>query len=147
MIPIPQDDSTRQRMIDEIEASVGDFHGVAGFSVLRTERPGSAIGAHGGIQDDVQLDRVLTRMRMQPVGAFGGKLVIVCTKPEREWRIARLSGVRGVAPKFVDDRVFTDEQAAQTEVFKMRLDQYPAEDGMPEHCTPAWKSRGENWGA
>jgi hypothetical protein len=147
MIPIPQDDTTQQRMIDEIQASVEDFHGVPGFSVLRTERPGSAIGAHGGIQDDVQLDRVLTRMRMQPVGAFGGKLVIVCTEPERAWRIARLSGIRGVAPQFVDDRVFTDEQAAQTEIFKMRLTQYPAEDGMPQHCTPAWKSRGENWGA
>lgn len=147
MIPIPQDDASRQRMIREVEASVSDFRGVAGFSVLRTERPGSAIGAHGGIQDDVRLDRVLTRMRMQPVGAFGGKLVIVCTRPERQWRIARLSGIRGVAPQFVDDRVFTDEQAAQTEILKMRFTQYPAEDGMPEHCTPAWKSRGENWGA
>ena len=39
----------------------------------------------------------------------------------------------------------TDEQSAQTEIFAMRLEQYPAEDGMPEHCTPAWKARGENW--
>ncbi|MDT5192192.1 MAG: hypothetical protein QOI28_4443, partial [Mycobacterium sp.] len=30
-------------------------------------------------------------------------------------------------------------------IFAMRLEQYPAEDGMPEHCTPAWKARGENW--
>lgn len=147
MIPIPRDDAARQKMLDEIQASVVDFHGVAGFSVLRTERPGSAIGPHGGIREDVQLDRVLTRMRMQPTGAFGGKLVIVCTKLEQEWRIARLSGIRGVPPKFVDDRVFTDEQTAQAEIFTMRLAQYPAEDGMPEHCTPAWKARGENWGA
>ena len=147
MIPIPQDDATQQKMIDEIEASVEDFHGVPGFSVLRTEKPGSAIGAHGGIQDDMQLDRVLTRMRMQPTAAFGGKLVIICTKPEQEWRIARLSGIRGIPAKFVDDRVFTDEQAAQTEIFKMRLKQYPAEDGMPKHYTPGWKARGENWGA
>ena len=145
MIPIPQDDATQQKMQSEIEASVEDFHGVAAFSVLRTERPGSAIGVHGGIQDDVQLDRVLTRMRMQPTAAFGGKLIIVCTKPEQEWRIARLSGIRGVPPRFADDRVFTDEQAAQAEIFAMRLDQYPAEDGMPEHYTPAWKARGENW--
>jgi hypothetical protein len=147
MIPIPQDDATQQKMLDEIEASVEDFRGVPGFSVLRTEKRGSAIGARAGIQDDIQLDRVLTRMRMQPTGAFGGKLIIVCTKPEQEWRIARLSGIRGVPPKFVDDRVITDEQAAQAEIFKMRLEQYPAEDGMPEHCTPAWKARGENWGA
>jgi hypothetical protein len=147
MIPIPQDDATQQQMLDEIQASVEDFHGVPGFSVLRTEKPGSAIGAHAGIQDDVKLDRVLTRMRMQPTGAFGGKLIIVCTKLEQEWRIARLSGIRGIPPKFVDDRVFTDEQSAQTEIFAMRLEQYPAEDGMPEHCIPAWKARGENWGA
>ncbi len=146
MIPIPQDDDTQRKMLGEIEASVEDFRGVPGFSVLRTEKPGSAIGVHGGIQDDVQLDRVLNRMRWQPIGAFGGKLIIVCTKPEQQWRIARLSGIRGVPPKFADDRVFTDEQAAQAEVFAMRLEQYPAEDGMPEHYTPAWKARGENWG-
>lgn len=146
MIPIPQDDETRQKMLDEVEASVVDFQGVAGFSVLRTEAPGSAIGVHGGILDDMQLDRVLTRMRMQPVGAFGGKLIIICTKPEQQWRIARLSGIRGVPPSFADERVFTDEQTAQAEIFAMRLEQYPAEDGMPEHCTPAWKARGENWG-
>jgi hypothetical protein len=145
MIPIPQDDATRQQMLDEIQASVEDFRGVPGFSVLRTEKPGSAIGAHGGIQDDVKLERVLTRMRMQPTGAFGGKLIIVCTKLEQEWRIARLSGIRGVPPKFIDTRVFADEQSAQAEIFAMRLEQYPAEDGMPEHCTPAWKARGENW--
>jgi hypothetical protein len=146
MIPIPEDDETRDTMLGEVEACVADFHGVAGFSVLRTEAPGSAIGVHGGIQDDVQLDRVLTRMRMQPTGAFGGKLIIVCTKPEQEWRIARLSGIRGVPPRFVEDLVFADEQAAQAVIFAMRLDQYPAEDGMPEHYTPAWKARGENWG-
>lgn len=147
MIPIPRDDATRRRMLDEVQASVEDMRGVAGFSVLRTEAPGSAIGAHGGIQDDVVLDKVLTRMRMQPTGAFGGKLIIVCTKLEREWRIARLSGIRGLPPTFVDDRVFTDEQDAQATIVEMRFDQYPAEDGMPLHCTPAWKSRGENWGA
>jgi len=145
MIPIPEDDATRQKMLAAIQASVADFHGVPGFSVVRTERAGTAAGAHGGIQDDIQLDRVLTRMRMQPAGAFGGKLVIICTKPELEWRIARLSGIRGVPPKFVDERVFTDEQAAQAEIFDMRFTQYPAEDGMPEHYTPAWKTRGENW--
>lgn len=132
-------------MLDQVRASIVDFRGVPGFSVLRTEQPGSAIGAHGGIQDDVKLDRVLNRMRMQPTGAFGGKLIIVCTKAEAEWRIARLSGIRGISPQFVDDRIFTDEHEAQAEIFAMRFDQYPAEDGMPEHYTPAWKVRGENW--
>jgi hypothetical protein len=51
-----------------------------------------------------------------------------------------------VAPSFVDGRVFTDEQAAQAEIFRMRLEQFPEEDGMPEQFTPAWKAPGgENW--
>ena len=41
---------------------------------------------------------------------------------------------------------FTDEQEAQAEIFRMRLEQFPEEDGMPEHFNPAWKSPGgENW--
>lgn len=144
---IPDDDASRARMLAEVRASVDAMKGVAGFSVVRTERPGSAIGAQGGIQDDAELDKVLIRMRAQPVGAFGGKLVIVCTEPERQWRIARLSGVRGVPPSFVDDVVFTDENEAQYEVFRRRLEQYPSDDGLPEHFTPAWKRPGgENWG-
>lgn len=147
MIRIPRELEVRRRMLDAVRASVNMMRGVAGFSVVRTERQGSAIGVHGGIQEDMQLDRVLIRMRAQRPDSFGGKLIIVCTKPDQEWRIARLSGVRGVAPTFVDDKVFTDEQEAQAEIFRMRLDQFPEEDGMPEHFTPAWKfPGGENWG-
>jgi hypothetical protein len=146
VIRIPRDQQIRRKMLDAVRASVDMLRGVAGFSVVRTEKPGSAMGPHGGIQEDMQLDRVLIRMRAQPPHAFGGKLIIVCTKREQEWRIARLSGVRGVPPALVDDRVFTDEQEAQHEIFRMRLDQYPEEDGMPEHFDPSWKQPGgENW--
>lgn len=146
MIPIPRDPETRDHMIAEVQASVDMMQGVTGFTVGRPEVPGSAIGIHGGIQDDVQLDKVLLRMRAQPIAAFGGKLIIVCTKTDQEWRIARLTGVRGQAPTFIDDRIFTDEQQAQAEIFKIRLDQYPEEDGMPEHFTPGWTAPGgENW--
>jgi hypothetical protein len=121
MYRIPRQAEIRERMLDAVRTSVQMLKGVAGFSVVRTERPGSAIGPHGGIQEDMQLDKVLIR-------------------------IARLSGVRGVAPTFVDDHVFTDEQEAQAEIFRMRLEQFPEDDGMPEHFTPAWKSPGgENW--
>jgi hypothetical protein len=143
---IPGQAEIRQRMLDAVRTSVEMLKGVAGFSVVRTERPGSAIGPHGGIQEDMQLDKVLIRMRASRPDSYGGKLIIICTKPEQEWRIARLSGVRGVAPTFVDDHVFTDEQEAQAEIFRMRLEQFPEDDGMPEHFTPAWKSPGgENW--
>lgn len=145
MYPIPQDDETRQRMIAEVERSVEDMRGVAGFSVVRTDEPGSVNGVHGGIQEHLDLERVLMRMRLQPLGAHGGKLVIVCTKPDREWKLARMSDVRGVPPQIIDDIVFDDEQSAQAVVFRMRLDQYPETDGMPEDYDPSWKSRGENW--
>ena len=147
MIRIPSELDVRRRMLETVRASVEMMRGIAGFSVVLTERRGSVVGVHGGIQEDMQLDKVLIRMRAQRPDAFGGKLVIVCTKPDREWRIARLSGVRGVAPTFVGEQTFPDEQEAQAEVFRMRLDQFPENDGMPEHFTPAWKAPGgENWG-
>jgi hypothetical protein len=65
MYKIPHQAEIRQRMLDAVRASVEMLKGVAGFSVVRTERPGSAIGAHGGIQEDMQLDKVLIRMRDQ----------------------------------------------------------------------------------
>jgi hypothetical protein len=40
-------------MLDAVRASVDMLRGVAGFSVVRTEKPGSAIGPHGGIQEDM----------------------------------------------------------------------------------------------
>jgi hypothetical protein len=146
MYRIPREPEDRQRLSDAVQKSVEMLEGVAGFSVVETERPGSAIGPHGGIQEDMQLDKVLIRMRASRPDSYGGKLVIVCTRPEQEWRIARLSGIRGVGPAFVGDQVFTDEQEAQAEIFRMRLDQFPEEDGMPEHYDPAWKAPGgENW--
>ena len=72
------------------------------------------------------LKRVLLRMRGTPTK---GKLVVICMKVDAEWRIARLSGVRGVPPEFVDDKIYTDEQEIQHDIFLMRLDEMPEEDG------------------
>jgi len=66
--------------------------------------PGDTTTVTGGIHEDFQLNRVLLRMRAQPAK---GKLVVVCTKIEKEWRIARLSGIRGVPPEFVTDKSTT----------------------------------------
>ncbi|QLQ11741.1 MAG: N,N-dimethylformamidase, small subunit [Nocardioidaceae bacterium] len=134
-------------MLATVRSSVEQLRGVAGFSVVDTEAPGSAIEPHGGIQEDVRLDKVLIRMRASSLDAYGGKLIIACTKPEQEWRIARLSSVRGKAVTFVDDRVFGDEQDAQAEIFRMRLEEFPAEDGMPENFHQGYKRPGaDNWG-
>jgi hypothetical protein len=146
MFPIPPPRSEgRERLIAEHEAATEMMKGVAGYSVVRTEAPGSTVDPHGGIMEDWQLARVLVRMRAMEVAAYGGKLIVICTKPDREWRIGRLTGIRGVVPEFVGDKVFTDEQEAHDEIFRMRLDQYPERDGMPEHFSEAWKRRGDNW--
>ena len=67
-------------------------------------------------------------MRAQPAK---GKLVVVCTEVEKEWRIARLSGIRGVPPEFVTDKVYDNEQDPQHDIFLMRLEEFAETDGFP----------------
>jgi hypothetical protein len=143
MIAIPKKGTAeRDRLIKEHEACMKSMKGVAGCSVLRCETPGDTTNISGGIHEDFLLNRVLLRMRAQPAK---NKLVVVCTKLEKEWRIARLSGIRGVAPKFVTDKVYDDEQMVQHDIFVMRLDELSETDGMPEHFNQGWKRHDDNW--
>ncbi|MBZ9772544.1 N,N-dimethylformamidase, small subunit [Mesorhizobium sp. CO1-1-8] len=109
-------------MIVEHEACLNSMKGVAGSSVLLAETPGDVTSVGGGIQTDRQLGRLLVQLRKQPVA---GKLIAVCTKHDKEWRIARLSGVKGIPPAFADDRVFGDEHEVQHAIFLMRLEAMP----------------------
>jgi hypothetical protein len=144
--PIPPPGSEdRDRMIAEHRACIDHMKGVAGCSILRTERPGSAIEPYGGIHQYMDLAKVLVRMRAMQPGAFGGKYVVICTKPDEEWRIGRLSGIRGVPPSFVNDKVYDDENEIQHDIFLMRLDQYPERDGEPEDAHDGWKRHDDNW--
>ena len=146
MFPIPPSASEdRKRIIEEHKRCIGYMKGIAGNSIVRTEAPGSVAGVHAGIHADKQLAKVLVRMRAQQPGAHGGKLVAICLEPDKAWRIGQLSGIRGVPPKFVDDRIFDNEQDIQHEIFLMRLEQYPETDGMPEHFHEGWKRRDDNW--
>lgn len=146
MFPIPQRDSeARERMTAEHRACINDMKGVAGCSILRTERPGSAIGPHGGIHEQMDLAKVLVRMRAMQPGAYGGKYVVICTEPDRQWRVGRLTGIRGQPPRLVNDKVYTDENEIQHDIFLMRLDQYPETDGMPEDFHEGWKRHDDNW--
>lgn len=148
MYPIPPADSAdRERIIEEHRTAIEYMKGVRGNSILRTERPGSAIAPYGGIHEDKQLAKVLVRMRAQQPGAHGGKLVVICIEPDKAWRIGRLSGIRGVPPSYVDERIFYDEQEVQHEIFLLRLEQYPETDGMPEDFHEGWKRRDDNWAA
>jgi branched-chain amino acid transport system permease protein len=49
--------------------------------------------------------------------------VIVCTQPFREWRVARVTGVQGQAPIFVDEQVWSSEAEAMHAIFLKRIDE------------------------
>lgn len=49
--------------------------------------------------------------------------VIVCTKPFREWRLARMSGVRGKPPSFIDQRKYNSEAKAMHALFLKRVEE------------------------
>ena len=143
MIGIPPKGSPeRDRLIAEHKACIDSMKGVAGCSILRCATPGDTTEISGGIHDDFLLNRVLLRMRAVPAK---GKLVVICTKVEQEWRIARLSGVRGVLPDFVTDKVYDNEHDPQHDIFVMRLDELPESDGFPEHFREGWKRRDDMW--
>lgn len=143
MITIPPAGSAeREALIAEHKACVDLMEGVAGFSILKCETPGDTTVVTGGVHENPTLKRVLLRMRGE---SPAGKLIIVCTKVDKEWRIARLSGVRGVPPEFVGDKIYTSEQQIQHDIFLMRLDELPASAGMPEDYHEGWKRRSDNW--
>ncbi len=143
MIRIPKKGSKeRERLVKEHKACIDSMKGVAGCTILRCKTPGDTTEVSGGIHDDFLLNRVLLRMRGQPAR---NKLVVICTKVEKEWRIGRLSGIRGVPPVFVSDKVYDNEQDPQHDIFLMRLDELSETDGMPEHFHEGWKRRSDNW--
>jgi branched-chain amino acid transport system permease protein len=65
------------------------------------------------------LARVLNYLRRSPSTT---PFVIVCTKPFREWRIAKLSSERGKAPTLVDDQTYTSEAKAMHALFPRRIE-------------------------
>ena len=143
MIRIPSKGSKeRERLVKEHKACIDSMKGVAGCTILRCKTPGDTTEVSGGIHEDFVLNRVLLRMRGQPAR---NKLVVICTKVEKEWRIGRLSGIRGVPPVFVTDKVYSNEQDPQHDIFLMRLDELSETDGMPEHFHEGWKRRSDNW--
>ena len=140
----PQGSPDRERMIAEHRACIDSMKGVAGCTILRCKTPGDTTVVSGGIHADIQLNRVLLRMRAQPAR---NKLVVICTKVEKEWRIGRLSGIRGVPPEFVTDKVYDNEQDPQHDIFLMRLQEMTETDGYPEHFNEGWKRRDDRWTA
>ena len=143
MIRIPPKGSPdRDRLIAEHRACIDSMKGVPGCTILRCETPGDTTVVTGGIHEDIMLNRVLLRMRAQPAP---GKLLVICPKVEKEWRIGRTTGGRGVVPEFATDKVYDNEQDPQHDIFLMRLDEFSESDGYPEDFHEGWKRRNDMW--
>ncbi|MCO5064246.1 MAG: ABC transporter permease [Rhizobiaceae bacterium] len=63
------------------------------------------------------LQKIVNRMRG---GSVNNKLVLFCTKPHKEWILARLNG-RAKPITFYWDRKFTNLDEAEVEIYRMRL--------------------------
>jgi branched-chain amino acid transport system permease protein len=72
-----------------------------------------------GIHSDA-LDRVLNYFRRPNLLE---RYVIVCTRPFKQWRVARITGLPGEAPVFVDDRAYNSEAKAAHAIFLLRVEQ------------------------
>lgn len=71
------------------------------------------------------LQRVLNAMRRVPQK---GKFVLVCVKPHREWVVARLTGKRGDSPQIIPEMRFTDLEAAELAIFRLRWKEHTGAD-------------------
>ena len=146
MISIPKKGTPeRDRITAEHKACIDSMKGVPGCTILRCATPGDTTDVSGGIHEDFLLNRVLLRMRAAMPANGKGKLLVICIEPDKSWRIGRLAGIRGVAPVFVNDTIYDNEQDPQHDIFLMRLDEMDAEDGSPEHFNEGWKRRNDNW--
>jgi hypothetical protein len=63
------------------------------------------------------LQRLLRRFRGEPVE---GKYALLRIRPEREWMIVQFTGVKGEPLILHPDKVFSDWNAAEWAVFKLR---------------------------
>lgn len=71
------------------------------------------------------LQRILNAMRGGPLA---GKYVLVCTRPFREWKLARHPGRPGLPIEVVDGPVFASREEAEWAVFKLRWKDLTGED-------------------
>ncbi|MGH6919895.1 MAG: hypothetical protein ACREJ0_19585 [Geminicoccaceae bacterium] len=71
------------------------------------------------------LQRVLNTLRGGPLR---GKYVLVCTRPFREWVLARHPGERGKSVELLREHTFASKEEAEWAVFRMRWKEHTGED-------------------
>ena len=64
-----------------------------------------------------ELTLIVNRLRVMPLA---DRHVLVCTKPGREWMLAKIPPVRGAKMEFYEDQRFNDYDEGVWEVFKRR---------------------------
>ncbi len=102
VMPLLFDDQSRRCLIAEHKASpVGT----------------APTASKQGVEHSQDLRTVLDKMRRHPMA---GKYVTVCARMFAEYKIGRVTGVRGV-PVEILDGVFSSEEACEHAVFLMRI--------------------------
>ena len=79
---------------------------------LAREIKGNPSGPH---RPDVV--RLINRLFWAPMP---GRIVLVCIKDYREWKLGRLSGVRGKPIELINDQTYTDRGEAEWAVLELR---------------------------
>ena len=72
-----------------------------------------------------QLQRVLNTVRG---GALAGRYVLICTKPYREWVLARHPGRRGKRFEILNEHRFSSREEAEWAVFRLRWKEHTGQD-------------------
>jgi len=72
-----------------------------------------------------ELALVLNRLR---IGPLEERYIVVCTKPRREWAVARMPTERGQPLAFIEGAVFDNPDDASRKVFRLRWRAVTGED-------------------
>jgi hypothetical protein len=72
-----------------------------------------------------QLQRVLNTLRG---GALAGRYVLICTKPYREWVLARHPGRRDKRFEILNEHRFSSREEAEWAVFRLRWKEHTGQD-------------------
>ncbi|WP_019530611.1 hypothetical protein [Dasania marina] len=72
-----------------------------------------------------ELERLLLRMRQAPAA---GRPILINTVRHKEWRLAKLSGIRGEKPIYINKRIYTNVAEAEWDVFVQRWLQLTGEN-------------------
>jgi branched-chain amino acid transport system permease protein len=87
---------------------------------LKTLVTPEVVEAHRQRQHGQQRDELMRLLQYFRVQSVVDKYALKCDEPFRRYRLIALSGVRGVPPRVVDDKVYASLEEAYHAVFQKR---------------------------